>query len=113
MQNRKESNSNAPGNIIQENMAHIDQASFLLRMLHSPIRQQIITTLLQKEGCAVNELCEIMNIKQSIMSQNLALLRNASLVIPRRVGREVHYSINSSYLNEVMKFVQNLSQTAQ
>ena len=54
-----------------------------------------------------------MNLKQSIMSQNLALLRNASLVIPRRVGREVHYSINSSYLNEVMKFVQNLSQTAQ
>lgn len=29
--------------IIQNNIAHIDQASFLLRSLHSPIRQKIKT----------------------------------------------------------------------
>ncbi|HLP20596.1 MAG TPA: metalloregulator ArsR/SmtB family transcription factor [Chitinophagales bacterium] len=100
-------------NMIQDNLAHIDQASFLLRSLHNPIRQQIISILLAKERCAVKELCEEMDVKQSIMSQNLALLRNAGIVIPRRTGKLVYYSINQEHFSEIIKFVQNLSRVAQ
>lgn len=99
--------------IIQENIEHIDQASALLRSLHSPIRQGIIAILLAKKSCAVKELCQQMSIKQSIMSQNLALLRGSGIVIPRRTGKLVYYSINEEYLAEVMKFVQSLARNVE
>lgn len=98
--------------IIQENIAHIDQASYLLRSLHSPIRQKIISILLAKGKCPVKDLCEEMDIKQSIMSQNLAILRTAGVVVPRRTGKMVYYSINENFLTTVMKFVQELTRTA-
>ncbi len=113
MQNQSAAVPRVREDIIQDNIAHIDQASYLLRSLHSPIRQKIISILIARGKCPVKDLCEEMKIKQSIMSQNLAILRTAGIVIPRRTGKMVMYSINEEFLTEVMKFVQDLTRTAQ
>ncbi len=77
------------------------EASELLKALANRHRLLIICQLVEKER-SVGELAELLNIRDSTVSQHLALLRKDRLVKTRRDGQTVWYSIDSVPAREVV-----------
>jgi len=70
-------------------------ATELLKALAHPHRLMIICQLVEGER-SVGELAELLGIRDSTVSQHLALLRKDGLVAARRDGQTIWYSISSS-----------------
>ena len=79
----------------------LQELSLIGQALSDPIRLRILKLLAQRELC-VCELVYLLPATQSRVSQNLALLKNASLVSDRREGRWVHYSLNRAAFEQAL-----------
>lgn len=64
----------------------------ILKLLADPTRLRLLA-LLMREELSVAELQEILDMAQSRISSQLALLRQADLVIDRRDGKKAYYSL--------------------
>lgn len=63
-----------------------------MRCLSNPNRLKIATALAEKEQ-SVSELEDTLRIKQPILSQQLAGLREAGIIVARRSSKSVFYSV--------------------
>jgi len=81
--------------------AAADEAGALLKALAHPYRLIIICQLIEKAR-SVGELAALLDIRDSTVSQHLALLRKDGLVEARRDGQTVWYSIGSEPAREVI-----------
>jgi len=79
-----------------------DQASELLKALSNRHRLLIICQLIDGER-SVGELAAFLNLRDSTVSQHLALLRKDGLIAARRDGQTIYYSITSDPAREVLK----------
>lgn len=66
-----------------------------LKILSDPTRLRLIA-LVMREELSVAELQEILGMGQSRISSQLALLRQASLVVDRRDGKKAFYSLRQN-----------------
>ena len=84
-----------------------DQASELLKALSNRHRLLIICQLIDGERSvgerSVGELAEFLNLRDSTVSQHLALLRKDGLVSARRDAQTIYYSIASAPAREILK----------
>jgi ArsR family transcriptional regulator len=71
------------------------------RTLGHPARIRILELLAERDH-AVHELLEKISIEPSNLSQQLAVLRRASLVVARREGGEVTYSISAPEVRDLL-----------
>ena len=71
-----------------------DDASELLKALANRHRLLILCQLVDRER-SVGELAEFLGIRDSTVSQHLALLRRDGIVANRREGQTIWYSIQS------------------
>ncbi|MBP7141627.1 MAG: metalloregulator ArsR/SmtB family transcription factor [Opitutaceae bacterium] len=71
----------------------------LLKLLADSTRLRLLALLLHEE-LSVAELQEILGMAQSRISSQLALLRQAELVIDRREGKKAFYSLRTGLPNE-------------
>jgi ArsR family transcriptional regulator len=67
------------------------KAEFFKALAH-PLRIRIIDALREGE-IGVNDLCERLQVEQSTVSQQLAQLRGRNIVVGRKEGQNVFYSI--------------------
>jgi ArsR family transcriptional regulator len=81
------------------------QAEFCKGMAH-PKRIQIIATLKSGEK-TVNELARLTRIPQANMSQHLSILRQLGLLVTRREGTNVYYSISDQRIVEACELVRS------
>lgn len=65
-----------------------------LKLVAEPTRLRILALLLREE-LSVAELQEILDMAQSRISSQLALLRSAELVVDRREGKRAYYSLRN------------------
>jgi DNA-binding transcriptional ArsR family regulator len=79
-----------------------DQASDLLKALANRHRLMIVCQLIDAER-SVGELAAFLGIRDSTVSQHLALLRKDGLVTARRDGQTIWYQISSGPAREVVK----------
>jgi DNA-binding transcriptional ArsR family regulator len=82
--------------------AAADRASELLKALANRHRLMIICQLIDGER-SVGELATFLGIRDSTVSQHLALLRKDGLVAARRDGQTIWYSISSGPARELVK----------
>ncbi len=75
--------------------AAADRASGLLKALANPHRLLIVCQLIEKER-SVGELAGFLGLRDSTVSQHLALLRRDGIVGTRREGQTIWYSIGSA-----------------
>jgi ArsR family transcriptional regulator len=66
------------------------KAEFFKALAH-PMRIAIIDALRNGE-IGVNELCELLTVEQSALSQQLAVLKSRNIVAGRKEGLKVYYS---------------------
>jgi ArsR family transcriptional regulator, virulence genes transcriptional regulator len=81
--------------------AAADQASELLKALSNRHRLLLVCQLIGGER-SVGELAELLGLRDSAVSQHLALLRKDGVVAARRDGQTIHYSIASDPARELL-----------
>ena len=79
-----------------------DRAGDLLKSLANRHRLLIICQLIDGER-SVGDLAEFLGLRDSTVSQHLALLRKDGLVSARRDAQTIYYSIASDPAREVLK----------
>ncbi len=82
-------------------LAAAGQATDLLKALANRHRLVIICQLTEKER-SVGELAGLLKIRDTTVSQHLALLRKDGLVTARRDGQTIWYSIASPEARELV-----------
>jgi DNA-binding transcriptional ArsR family regulator len=70
------------------------KAEFFKALAH-PLRIRIIDALRDGE-IGVNDLCARLDVEQSTLSQQLAQLRGRNIVVGRKEGQNVYYSIRDT-----------------
>lgn len=74
-----------------------EQLADILAVIAHPHRIRIIEELRSKE-CDVHTLAERLQLRQSTLSQHLAQLKSKGIMVARRDGRSVCYSLSSPWL---------------
>lgn len=66
--------------------------SEFFKALAHPLRIAILDAL-RKGEVGVNELCTLLKVEQSTLSQQLSVLRSRNIVVSRKEGLNVYYSV--------------------
>jgi ArsR family transcriptional regulator len=71
----------------------------MFKALSDETRLRIFLLFIQSEELCVCELVNILNMEQSRISHSIRILREAGLIVNRREGRWIIYSINPEIKN--------------
>ena len=83
-----------------------DRASEFLKSLANPVRLRILCLICDRE-VSVGEIAEALAVRQSVVSQHLALLRKDGLVSTRRDGQTIYYAQADANVVRVMSALQD------
>ena len=81
--------------------------SEFFKALAHPIRIQILDSLRDGEK-GVNELSEILKIEPANVSQQLAVLRMRNIVVGRKAGSNVYYSVSDTNLFRLLDIAKDI-----
>ncbi|CAH1001357.1 hypothetical protein LEM8419_02258 [Neolewinella maritima] len=96
-----------PSGVIDLNQ--LRQAVALIRALNHSLRRQILELLDSAERLTVTEIYQSLRIEQSVASQHLAILRKTQLVVYRRNGKFIYYTLQRERLTQVQAVLQALT----
>ncbi len=82
------------------------KAEFFKALAH-PVRIRILDCLRDGEK-GVNELSEALQIEQANVSQQLAILRVRNIVVGRKSGSNVYYSVSDRALFKLLDVAKNI-----
>jgi len=74
-------------------------------LLGSDVRLKIIYLLLKNEKLCVCDLSDMLQMKQSPVSQHLRKLKDSELLISKREGLMINYYINITYRKDLASFL--------
>ena len=83
---------------------HLDElkkAALTLRAINHKIRQNILNLIDKNKEITVSEIYYRLKLEQSLTSAHLAVLRKAGIVVTRRQGQSIHYSINYDHIRQI------------
>lgn len=81
----------------------------ILKLLSDETRLRILMILSKKELC-VCHIMAVLGISQPLVSRNLALLDDAGLLMERRKGKQVYYSIRKDIHPFVARLLKSIRQ---
>ena len=76
----------------------------LFKALNDPTRREILELLKDKDLTA-GEIADRFNISKPSISHHLDLLRQAGLVVSVKEGQFIYYSINTTVMDEMLKWI--------
>lgn len=76
----------------------------VFKALNDPTRREILQLLQQKDMTA-GEIAEQFNISFPSISHHLDLLKQAKLVIAEKEGQYVYYSLNTTVVDDILKWL--------
>lgn len=82
------------------------KAEFFKALAH-PLRIRILDEL-RKGEVSVNELGSRLNVEQSNLSQQLAVLRNRNILAARKDGQNVFYSVRDPQLFDLLNVARRI-----
>ena len=88
-------------------LSDLRSASKLFHALSDETRLEIVGMLRDGERC-VCELMSALDAAQSRLSFHLKVLKDAGIVVDRRDGRWVHYSLSKEALDDATGFIKSL-----
>jgi DNA-binding transcriptional ArsR family regulator len=101
-------NDKISGESLKLDFLRLKKAAMILRALNHKLRQQLLKLVDEHEKITVTEIYVSLRLEQSVVSQHLAILRRAGIVITKREGKFIYYSLNYKRLLEINNFVEQL-----
>ncbi|MDG0792206.1 metalloregulator ArsR/SmtB family transcription factor [Cohnella ginsengisoli] len=86
-------------------MSDKNQLRDVFDAIADPARRRLIRLLAEAEEIPLHELTEQFSMCRTTVSKHLTILKDAGLVVYRKVGRETRYRLNASPLREVQDWV--------
>lgn len=80
----------------------LEAASSKLRAMAHPMRIAIIDLLKEEKKLSVTQIYERLNLEQAAASHHLNILKNNGLLISKREGKKIHYSLKNKALTDVI-----------
>src|SRR4051812_21179669 len=99
-------NSHAEGEALKLDFLRLKKAAMILRALNHKLRQQLLKLIDEQQKITVTEIYVNLRLEQSVVSQHLAILRRAGIVITKREGKFIFYSLNYKRIKEINSFVE-------
>ena len=87
------------------NNEKLQYSSEILRALAHPLRMKILEFIDQNETINVNKIYNTLKLEQSITSQHLRILRLSGLVVTKRDGKFIHYSIDYDKIDNTVNAI--------
>jgi DNA-binding transcriptional ArsR family regulator len=78
--------------------------NIVFKALNDATRREILE-LLKDRDMTAGEIAEQFNISKPSISHHLDLLKQAGLVIANKDGQFIHYSINTTVMDEMLKWM--------
>ncbi len=75
----------------------------VFKALNDPTRREILS-LLQEKDMTAGEIVDRFNISFPSISHHLDILKQAKLVISEKEGQYVYYSLNTTVVDEILKW---------
>ena len=72
----------------------------LFKAFADTTRIKIIAVLKDEELC-VGAISELINVSQSAVSHQLRVLKNSKIVKPKRVGKQIFYSLDDEHIKKI------------
>jgi DNA-binding transcriptional ArsR family regulator len=85
----------------------ITEAAKLMEMLSQPVRLRLLCILLEGEQ-SVLSLAASAKLSQPAMSHHLKKLRDTDLVVTRREGQTIYYSLKGTEVAQVLGLLHSL-----
>ncbi|MEU6757836.1 metalloregulator ArsR/SmtB family transcription factor [Streptomyces sp. NPDC046685] len=82
--------------------AGVDQAVAVLKAVADPTRYRLLWALCRRE-MAVSEMAELVGAHVAAVSQHLARLRGAGLVVTRREGTRIFYRVAGGHVRPLLE----------
>ncbi len=86
---------------------HLEKVSECLRTLAHPVRLRMVQ-LLMRGRYSVGELAASCGVQNHMASEHLRLMQRAGLLMSRRDGRKIYYSIRQQSLVGLMERVESM-----
>ncbi|HWZ14233.1 MAG TPA: autorepressor SdpR family transcription factor [Mucilaginibacter sp.] len=83
------------------------EVNTIFKALNDPTRREILEILKDKDLTA-GEIADRFSISKPSISHHLDLLRQAGLVVSVKEGQFVYYSLNTTVMDEMLKWIINL-----
>ncbi len=80
----------------------------LFKALNDPTRRAILELLKEKDMTA-GDIADQFNISKPSISHHLDLLKQADLVIAEKEGQFIYYAINTTVMDEMLKWLMQFS----
>ena len=80
----------------------------IFKALNDPTRRRILE-MLRKGDLTAGEIAEDFSMTKPSISHHLDILRQADLVLSIKKGQYVHYSINTTVLDDLMRWMIQLT----
>ena len=87
----------------------MEKVAFILKTIGHPIRLGIIGLLEEKEELSVGEICERLNVEQSLISHHLNNMKLKGILQNRREGKSIFYSLALKEVLTVIRCMANCS----
>ena len=81
---------------------YIEDMADLFKILGDKTRTRILSVLI-KEEMNVSNISELVGLPISAISHQLRTLRQAKLIKPKKVGKEVFYSLDDEHVSLIFK----------
>jgi DNA-binding transcriptional ArsR family regulator len=97
-----------PVKLVDLQYAQVVKALTICRAMNNPLRQSILKILGNQDDVTVTQIFTELKIDQSVTSSHLGILRRSNLVISRRKGKSIYYSLNHERMLEAYTILQKL-----
>jgi len=83
----------------------LELAASKLRAISHPMRIAIIELLSGDSHLSVTEIYNALNIEQATASHHLNILKNKGVLVSKRDGKKIFYSLRNSTLTEIIECI--------
>ena len=86
-------------------ISKLELAASKLRAIAHPMRIAIIDLLHNNNKLSVTEIYSQLDIEQASASHHLNILKNKGVLISRREGKKIYYSLKNVVLTEIIECI--------
>jgi len=81
----------------------VEKVAFILKTIGHPVRLGIIDVLMHRDRISVNELCDLLDLEQSLVSHHLNNMKLKGILNSQREGKNIYYSLKLQEVRTVLE----------